>query len=204
MTTPTTPRGDPPHQPGPVGLVTRLLLVQLLAVVGVAAVIAVVFALAGWGTDPSVTAVPGATTSSGVAARASSIPATTSTPPASTAPATTPAATTPAPTTTPAATDTTKATDPAADLPKVDVLNQSAGSGAAGQAARLVRDSGWRVGRVADFHGNVSTTTVYYPPGLGREAHDLAAALPGDLRVRPGFSTLSDSRLSIILVEPVG
>ena len=63
----------------------------------------------------------------------------------------------------------------ASDLPKVDVLNQSAPGGSASAVADRVRSHGWVVGRVADFHGNVSTTTVYYPPGLHQEARDLAA-----------------------------
>ena len=170
----TTPPGDStPPEPGPVALVARLLTVQLLAVIGVAALIAVVFALAGWGTGDSVTAVPGETTSSapdpagsGTASgtAAASTPATT--PPATTTPVTTPAST---PATTPPASST------APDLPKVDVLNQSAPGGSASAVADRVRSHGWVVGRVADFHGNVSTTTVYYPPGLHQEARDLAA-----------------------------
>jgi hypothetical protein len=65
--------------------------------------------------------------------------------------------------------------------------------------ATRVRALGWTVGRVADFHGNVSTTTVYYPKGEGAAAHELAAALPSKPRVLPGFSTLSDKRLTIII-----
>ena len=168
----TTPTGDStPPEPGPVALVARLLTVQLLAVVGVAALIAVVFALAGWGTGDSVTAVPGATTSS----------------------ATDSAGTDPAP--------ETSASTPSSDLPKVDVLNQSAPGGAASTVAARVRSRGWVVGRVADFHGNVSTTTVYYPPGLHSEARDLADDLSGSPRVQAAFNTISDTRLTVILVD---
>jgi LytR cell envelope-related transcriptional attenuator len=197
----TTPPGDstPPPEHGPVALVARLLSVQLLAVIGVATLIAVVFALAGWGTGDSVTAVPGETTSSAAdpagsgtasATAASSTPVTT--PPATTTPVTTPAST---PATTPPASST------AADLPKVDVLNQSAPGGSASAVADRVRSHGWVVGRVADFHGNVSTTTVYYPPGLRKEARDLAADLSGSPRVQAAFSTISDTHLTVILVD---
>jgi hypothetical protein len=193
----TTPTGDSrPPEPGPVALVARLLTVQLLAVVGVAALIAVVFALAGWGTGDSVTAVPGATTSTGgepagsgktPGTAAASTPATT--PPATSPPATTPAASTPA------------ASTPSSELPKVDVLNQSAPSGSASTVAARVRSRGWVVGRVDDFHGNISTTTVYYPPGLRSEARDLADDLSGSPRVQAGFSTISDTHLTVILVD---
>jgi hypothetical protein len=59
---------------------------------------------------------------------------------------------------------------------------------------------GWTVGRVEDFRGNVSTTTVYYPTGEAKAARELAAGLPGTPRVLPRFSTLDDKRLSIIIV----
>ncbi len=199
----TTPPGDStPPEHGPVALVARLLTVQLLAVIGVAALIAVVFAVAGWGTGDSVTAVPGETTSSnpdpagsGKASgtAAASTPATT--PPATTPPATTPVST---PASTPATTPPASSTG--SDLPKVDVLNQSAPGGSASKVADRVRSHGWVVGRVADFHGNVSTTTVYYPPGLHQEARDLAADLSGSPRVQAAFTTISDTHLTVVLV----
>jgi hypothetical protein len=199
----TTPPGDrPPPEPGPVALVARLLTVQLLAVIGVAALIAVVFALAGWGTGDSVTAVPGETTSSAADSTGSSQTAGTA---AASTPVTTPPATTPV--STPASTPaTTSATTPpmsstASDLPKVDVLNQSAPGGSASKVADEVRSDGWVVGRVADFHGNVSTTTVYYPPGLHQEARHLARDLSGSPRVKEAFSTISDTHLTVILVD---
>ena len=192
----TTPTGDStPPEPGPVALVARLLTVQLLAVIGVAAVIAVVFALAGWGTGDSVTAVPGATTSSATdSAGSDPAPETSASTPAATPPATSPPAT-------PPAASTPAASTPSSDRPKVDVLNQSAPGGSASTVAARVRSRGWVVGRVDDFHGNVSTTTVYYPPGLRSEARDLADDLSGSPRVQAGFSTISDSRLTVILVD---
>jgi hypothetical protein len=161
--------------------------------------IAVVFALAGWGTGDSVTAVPGATTSSAPDPTQASTAAGT----AASTPVTTPPATTAAPATTPAtsAPATSATTSPAPDRPKVDVLNQSAPSGSASTVADRVRSRGWRVGRVADFHGNVSTTTVYYPPGLRKDARELAADLAGSPRVLAGFSTISDTHLTVILVD---
>ena len=196
MTTPTDPGRSTPAEPGAVTLVARLLTVQLLAVVGVAAVIAVVFALAGWGTVDNVTAVPGATTSSaGEPAGSDNSPGTT----AASSPAATPTVTTPPPSSTAASSPV--ATTPSPDRPKVDVLNQSAPDGTASTVGARVRSRGWVVGRVADFHGNVSTTTVYYPPGLRSEARDLAADLPRSPRVQAGFSTISDTHLTVILVD---
>ena len=192
----TTPTGDStPPEPGPVALVARLLTVQLLAVIGVAAVIAVVFALAGWGTGDSVTAVPGATTSSATdSAGTDPAPETSASTPVTTPPATSPPATAPA-------ASTPAASTPSSDLPKVDVLNQSAPGGSASTIAARVRSRGWVVGRVDDFHGNVSTTTVYYPPGLRSEARDLADDLSGSPRVQAAFNTISDTRLTVILVD---
>jgi hypothetical protein len=195
----TTPPGDrTPPEPGPVALVARLLTVQLLAVIGVAALIAVVFALAGWGTGDSVTAVPGETTSSAPDPAGSDK---TSGSAAASTPAKTPPATTPV--STPASTPVTTApaSSTASDLPKVDVLNQSAPGGSASKVADEVQAHGWVVGRVADFHGNVSTTTVYYPPGLHQEARDLAHDLSGSPRVQAAFDTISDTHLTVILVD---
>jgi len=81
------------------------------------------------------------------------------------------------------------------------VLNQSAGEGAAARVARQLRQAGWRIGRVDDFRGNVSTTTVYWLDRPDRRvARELARQL-GGVRVQEGFDTLVDRRLSVILVE---
>ena len=194
----TTPPGEStPPEPGPVALVARLLTVQLLAVIGVAALIAVVFALAGWGTGDSVTAVPGETTSSAPDPAGSDKASGTAaaSPPVTTEPATTPVST---PASTPATAPPASST--ASDHPQGDGLKQTAPGGSASKVADEVRSHGWVVGRVADFHGNVSTTTVYYPPGLHQEARDLAHDLSGSPRVQAAFDTISDTRLTVILV----
>ena len=181
------------------GSLARLFLGQLAAVLAIAAVITVVVsAVRG---DPEVrTAPPGgrpAATTSPAASPAAPSPAATSAPAATTSAA--------APTTAstaPATAQSTPSPTPAA-LPRVDVLNQSAGSGAAARVARQLRDGGWRVGRVDDFRGNVSTTTVYWLDGSDRAAARELAAQLGGVRVRAGFSTLVDGRLSVVLVEPL-
>jgi hypothetical protein len=172
------------------GAVARLLSVQLLTVIAVTAVITGIYTLAGGHHRDEVavgSSAPATTTGT----------ATTSPSPSSSAPPSPP----PASNTTPASpTPSQPAPEGAARL-KVDVLNQSGPGGTAAKTATRVRALGWTVGRVADFHGNVSTTTIYYPKGEGAAAHELAAALPGKPRVLPGFSTLSDKRLTIIITD---
>jgi hypothetical protein len=86
-------------------------------------------------------------------------------------------------------------------LAKVDVLNQSAPSGSAQTVADQLQRAGWDIGRVSDFHGNVSTTTVYWlTPDRRRQARQIAENL-GGVRVEQGFSTLVDGRVSVVLVD---
>ena len=88
------------------------------------------------------------------------------------------------------------------DVVKVDVLNQSAGSGSAKRTATDLREAGWEIGRVDDFSGNVSTTTVYWlSPENRRQARQISRFL-GGVRVQEGFDTLVDGRVSVVLVEP--
>jgi hypothetical protein len=194
------PPAPDPDERGPVVAVLRLFAAQLGAVVGIAALIAVAVAVLGpddggqvragtAGATATATPAPSAATSTAAAP-----PPSTPAAPASTAPST-PATSAPAPASTAPSTATPK------PAPKVDVLNQSAGNGAAGEVARQLRDEGWRIGRVDDFRGNVSTTTVYWLDRSDRkEARQLAEDL-GGVRVQEGFSTLKDGRLSVILVE---
>jgi hypothetical protein len=182
----------PADERGPYGQLARLFLTQLLAVIAIAAVITAVVAATGGGLDDDVTATPDRTESP----TASSSPAGTPTPvPAGSGNASSPSATTSAPA--PATAGATQAER----TPKVDVLNQSAGDGAASQAADRLRAAGWRIGRVDDFRGNVSTTTVYWlTPDMRRDARRVARDL-GGVRVQQGFSTLVDGRISVILVD---
>ena len=54
---------------------------------------------------------------------------------------------------------------------KVDVLNQSAPKGSAGKVAARVRALNWPLGRVDNFNGTVTPTTVYYPPRRSAPPH---------------------------------
>lgn len=177
---------------GPYGQLARLFLTQLLAVIAIAAVITAIVAATGAGLDDDVTASPdgsGAQSSGGATPAAT--PTATS---AGSGAASGPAATTSAPATTAATTETER-------TPKVDVLNQSAGDGAASVAADQLRAAGWRIGRVDNFRGNISTTTVYWlTPDMRRDARRVARDL-GGVRVQQGFSTLVEGRISVILVD---
>jgi hypothetical protein len=185
---PSEPRDTGP-EPGPIRQLARLFLTQLLAVVAIAAVITAVVSWTGAGLDEDVT------TAAPAAPRSSASPAPQSSTATSTPPSTSSSAA-PEPTTSSAAPSTTAAQE----LPRVDVLNQSAAGGSAHQTADRLRTLGWRIGRVDDFFGNISETTVYFPPGMRAEARQLRRDLPGSPRLQPAFSTLSPRRLSVILV----
>jgi hypothetical protein len=186
------------HRPerGPVLETARLLGLQLLAVVGIATLIVVVVALVG--PDDRTPSSTAADSSSSTPAAPSSTGSTRSSTPGSSG--TSSKASTPATTTSSAAEPIATAT-PDSALAKVDVLNQSAPNGSAQIVADKLQRAGWDIGRVSDFHGNISTTTVYWlTPDRRREARQIAQNL-GGVRVQQGFSTLVDGRISVVLVD---
>lgn len=180
----------------PVRAVARLFALQLLAVVAIATVITVVATLlAGDDRGTLTTTLPGSSES------AQATPAESS-PPPSPAPSSEQPASTPPPALTPPPTSAEPTpSEPTRQRMRVDVLNQSAGAGAAESTAARLRERGWRIGRVDDFRGTVTTTTVYYPANRRGQARLLAEDLPGSPRLLERFSTLSDSRLSVVLVD---
>lgn len=82
----------------------------------------------------------------------------------------------------------------------VVVLNQSGRPGAAARAASDLRAAGWTVSSVGNFRGTVPSTTVYYPAGGEAAAQVLAELLPGADRIRPSFSGVSSTKLTVVLV----
>jgi hypothetical protein len=188
--------GDRRPERGPVTELARLFLVQLAAVIGIAAAIVVVVAFVGPdGDDDVTTASPGGSPT-----------ATSGTPTPSTTTKTrkpSPSSSSPAPSTS-SDTGTTSPASPTVGAPApvpVDVLNQSAPNGTAEQVAARLEGAGWEIGRVDDFHGNVSTTTVYWlDPEQKRQANQISRFL-GGVRVQEGFDTLVDGRVSVILVD---
>lgn len=186
----------------PVRAVARLFALQLLAVVAIATVITVVATLvAGDDQGTLTTTLPGdsETTTSATSPEPSPSPPPSSEQPASTPPPSPSAPETPSESATPSETTTSSGTT--AKRLRVDVLNQSAGAGVAEATAERLRERGWRIGRVDDFSGTVRTTTVYYPANRRGQARLLAEDLPGSPRLLERFSTLSDSRLSVVLVD---
>src|SRR3954465_3643593 len=190
------PEHQRPPRGGPVLETARLLGLQLLAVVGIATLIVVVVALVG--PDDRTTSSTAADSSSGTPAAPSSTASTRSSTPGS---SDTPSkVNTPATTTASAAEPIATAT-PDSALAKVDVLNQSAPNGSAQKVADQLQRAGWDIGRVSDFHGNISTPAVYgLTPARRRQARQIAQNL-GGVRVEQGFSTLVDGRISVVLVD---
>ena len=190
--------GERRPERGPVAELARLFLVQLAAVIGIATAIVVVVAFVGAGGDDDVTtASPGSSTAS-----ASETPET----PTSTTtkkPKPSPSSSSPAPSAS-SDTGTTSPASPTVGAPApvpVDVLNQSAPNGTAEQVAARLEGAGWQIGRIDDFRGNVSTTTVYWlDPGQKRQARQVSRFL-GGVRVQEGFDTLVDGRVSVVLVD---
>jgi hypothetical protein len=179
---------------GPVLETARLLGLQLLAVVGIATLIVVIVALVGPDdrTSTSTAADGSGSTPAATSSTASTRSSTTGSSGASTS------SSAPATTTSSAAQPVATATP---DLAKVDVLNQSAPGGSAQKVADQLQRAGWRVGRVSDFHGNISTTTVYWlTTDRRRQARQIARNL-GGVRVERGFSTLMRGRITVILVD---
>jgi cytoskeletal protein RodZ len=185
---------------GPVLETARLLGLQLLAVVGIATLIVVVVALVGPDDRTSTSTAAGSSSGTPAASTAAARSSTPGSPSTSSTSRTSRTSHTPATTTSSAAEPIATAT-PDSALAKVDVLNQSAPSGSAQTVADQLQRAGWDIGRVSDFHGNVSTTTVYWlTPDRRRQARQIAENL-GGVRVEQGFSTLVDGRVSVVLVD---
>jgi hypothetical protein len=176
------------HQRGPVQAVARLLFLQLLAVIGIAAAITAVAAAVGPNNNDDVRAVVPTKSPSGTSTPTGSTGATA--PPATGESATPPVSTSPATT-----------TGPASETVKVDVLNQSAPDGSAGEVADRLREAGWTIGRVDDFSGNVRTTTVYWLDSAQRRQARQISQFLGGVRVQEGFDTLVEGRVSVVLVD---
>ncbi len=91
------------------------------------------------------------------------------------------------------------ATPPAVDKVPVVVLNQTGISGLAAQFQKELEAGGWTVAGIDDFRGNVPATTVYFPPGMRPAAKALMEQFPQIGRIRPAFSGISTTQLTVIL-----
>ena len=169
---------------------------SLLAVLAVTAMITALYVWRGESPD---TATPASATTQRSSTAESTTPAPSKT--------TTKAPVKPATTTTsrpPSTKSTTASTNKSAvkvgDV-EVVVLNATSRKGLAGTVAQRLRDKGWTVALVGNFRGNVTATTVYYPPGAEADAQAAAAGLPTEPRVRPRFGNLSTSRLTVVVTD---
>ena len=91
-------------------------------------------------------------------------------------------------------------TTPSEPRPQVVVLNQTTRRGLAARVAAALERAGWTVSGVGNFRGVVPSTTVYHPPGRETWARRLARDV-GTQRVRPAFSTISDTELTVVLTR---
>ena len=110
-----------------------------------------------------------------------------------------PAPSQPTPSPTPSGRPTVGSTPiPTAELPVVEVFNNTLRKGLADQVATKARAVGWRVAGADNWHGKVVTSTVYYPAGLQAEAAQLAKVL-GIGRIKDALPNMKQDRLSVIL-----
>ena len=108
----------------------------------------------------------------------------------------------PSPAATPTVTPTvtpTPSPSPTAARAAVIGLNQTGVAGLAARVKERLEAGGWTVTGIDDFRGNVPATTVYYPRGLQAAARALMAQFPEIGRIRPAFSGISTTQLTVIL-----
>ncbi len=194
-----TLRDRPVPEPPPVGPL-RALAGAGLAVAGVALGIGALLVFTH--DDPQgnpVVASPPTAAVSGPPTAAPSAEPPTATPVLPSPPATTPVAPPVAPPASPSAPPAT--TGPAAPVVPVSVLNNSRVSGLADRSAARFRAGGWPVRTTGNYSGGtIPQTTVYYPPGQQASAQRFAKQF-GIPRVRPRFSGIPTSGMTVIVTR---
>jgi LytR cell envelope-related transcriptional attenuator len=182
-------------------------LAAVVAVVAIAAGFVVLFVTRG--DDSAADATSGGTTISPprpTATTSASVPPATVTPSDSPAtpsdsPSSTPSlpAMTPEPTQSP--TPSASVTPvPTAQLPAVEVFNNTRRRGLAEDVANKARTAGWTVTGADNWHGKIVASTVYYPAGMRAEATQLADQLGID-RLKDALPNMKKDRLTVILTE---
>jgi hypothetical protein len=102
----------------------------------------------------------------------------------------------------PAPRQTTSPPSPAAvPRPALTVLNNSKVHDLAARAALRYQHAGWPIRLVGAFRGRIPVTTVYYAPGQQASALLLQRQFPAIERVRPRFSGLPGSGLTVVLTR---
>ncbi|WP_370249107.1 LytR C-terminal domain-containing protein [Nocardioides sp.] len=84
----------------------------------------------------------------------------------------------------------------------VEVYNNTAISGLAGEVGTTVGAAGWQVVGTDNWYGTIPATTVYYPDRLKREARQLARDLGVD-RIQPAVAPMKFDRLTLILTGEI-
>jgi hypothetical protein len=80
------------------------------------------------------------------------------------------------------------------------VLNETRITGLAARTAAYLRSLGWTVTGVGNWRGEISTSTVYYPPGFLAAARRLAYDLKIS-RLRPRVPGMLTDELTVVLVR---
>jgi hypothetical protein len=96
---------------------------------------------------------------------------------------------------------TASPTPAAAPKLALTVLNNSNVNGLAHRAAATYRAKGWPIKLEGSFRGRIPVTTVYFAPGQQASALLLQKEFPAIQRVRPRFSTLPGSGLTVVLTR---
>jgi hypothetical protein len=83
----------------------------------------------------------------------------------------------------------------------VTVLNNSRRSGLASRAAGQLERGGWHIAQIGNFRGRLPVSTLYYAPGQVEVANALARQFTAVQRVRPRFSGLPGSGLTLVVTR---
>ena len=94
----------------------------------------------------------------------------------------------------------TKPTQPVVPHTLVVVFNNTPIKGLAAQKANLLSNAGWHVAATDNWYGSIPESTVYYPPGLVGQAHQLATVLHIS-RIHPAVAPMQLDRLTVILAS---
>lgn len=108
------------------------------------------------------------------------------------------------------ATATPEATEPASEpetappelRSPVGILNATSVPGLAAEAQQLLEQGGWEVPAIANYSGELTETTIYYPDeSLLESAEALAAQFPEIGAVEPTIAGLARNRLVLIVTS---
>lgn len=82
----------------------------------------------------------------------------------------------------------------------VDVYNNAGITGLAADKTALLQGAGWDVAATGNWHGDIPSTTVYYPPEHRHDAKQLATRLRIS-RLHPAVAPMHLDRLTVIFTS---